>query len=151
MKPEKSIIEFLKELPQPYRDQALENREREIKTGGYYAKYSNKLYPDMPNALIEAFDWDNSPQGDPYWEAVYNGGSPTQTKVEPDNKDLLKRVEDLESCLKDAKNFLEDSDSPIAYAIDQSQSEKCIYMWDRLKSDNQNLVYRIQSLLTNKI
>ena len=55
----KTIREFLEELPEPYRSQALENCKN-----GDLASHS------LSRAIEDAFVWKNTPQGDRYWNRV---------------------------------------------------------------------------------
>lgn len=54
----KTIKQWLEELPEPYRTQALENLK------------SDK-YDSIEKALLNAFDWWNSPEGWNYWSEFY--------------------------------------------------------------------------------
>ncbi len=59
----KTIKEWLEELPEPYRTQALlniENRSRK-----------NLIMSSLKNALNFAFDWDNSKEGFDYWAKLF--------------------------------------------------------------------------------
>lgn len=58
----KTIKDWLKELEEPYRTQALENAD------------INKLQllePSLKDALSAAFVWDDSPQKHPYWNQLF--------------------------------------------------------------------------------
>ena len=60
----KTIKQWLEELPEPYRTQALEN---------YDENYLNKIIEikDCLDALRFAFDWSNTSQGFNYWQSFY--------------------------------------------------------------------------------
>lgn len=60
----KTIKEWLSELPEPYRTQALDN-------------YDSNFYPYntarfLSDALMYAFDWKLSPQGFEYWGLLFD-------------------------------------------------------------------------------
>ena len=55
----KTIKEWLEELPEPYRSQALENAEKEKSLEG--------LEPSLGQALLAGFRWSNTNQGHAYW------------------------------------------------------------------------------------
>lgn len=59
----KKISEWLKELPMPYKELALNNY-----TNG---KMRNVLANSMSSALSFAFDWRQSPEGHEYWNDVF--------------------------------------------------------------------------------
>lgn len=50
----KTIKQWLEELPEPYRTQALEN-------------YENNKVQSLSFALINAFEWYDTPEGIEYW------------------------------------------------------------------------------------
>lgn len=56
----KPIREWLNELPEPYRSQAMEN----------YMNASNRKVAST--ALADAFFWDQTPEGYDYWHDLYN-------------------------------------------------------------------------------
>lgn len=58
----KTIEEYLNELPQPYKQQALINMEAEEATS---------LEKDLKDALQFAFVWKESPEGFDYWDNLY--------------------------------------------------------------------------------
>ena len=60
----KTITDYLKELPYPYNELALANEDKE-----YYA-YSSDA-DSKAVALDIAFDWEKSPQGEPFWFSVF--------------------------------------------------------------------------------
>lgn len=74
MKEEKTIREWLETLPAPYAQQAIEN-----------ATLFDSLYLDsyktdsFQKALVLAFNWHNTTQGDQYWVDVANGKFPITT------------------------------------------------------------------------
>lgn len=59
----KTIREWLEELPEPYRSEALENM---TEGGGYKMKESLKA------AIGDAFIWQSTPQGYHYWYNLKN-------------------------------------------------------------------------------
>ena len=58
----KTVKEWLEELPEPYRSQALENGDRGILTLEEDSVYF---------ALFCAFIWESSPQGYKYWDNLH--------------------------------------------------------------------------------
>lgn len=61
---ENTLYEYLQELPEPWRTEAVQNTstdEAAIADAG-----------SCSNALFRAFDWSESPQGYDYWEEIYN-------------------------------------------------------------------------------
>jgi len=54
----KTIIKHLKSLPNPYRDQALENLHQSL---------GDDLVTGPFEALMIGFNWNLTPQGAPYW------------------------------------------------------------------------------------
>jgi hypothetical protein len=61
----KTIREWLGDLPEPHRAKALKNLDT------IPDSWPDKYVENMELALIEAFCWECSPEGDGYWEAVY--------------------------------------------------------------------------------
>lgn len=62
---EKLIKEWLEELPEPYRTQALEI---------YHTQWSDTENPStesLDQALITAFVWEMTPQGYEYWNKLH--------------------------------------------------------------------------------
>ncbi len=68
MKTEKTIREWLNELPEPYRTQALANENNDIKIEGTF----NDLVDKQSEAVLWGFEWGVSPEGDNYWNAVHD-------------------------------------------------------------------------------
>lgn len=65
----KTIREWLEELPEPYRSQALENFDN------YWTKeeqddLSKRI--SLSFAVLSAFAWDESKQGGDYWNKLYD-------------------------------------------------------------------------------
>jgi hypothetical protein len=60
----KTTRQWLKDLPEPYRDQALEN---ENKNGNN----TNEKCDSLPDALIKAFSWPESKEGYIYWDRIH--------------------------------------------------------------------------------
>lgn len=60
----KTIRQWLKELPEPYKKQALMN----LTTIPYRSGIDNEDAGSMRGALYVAFEWDKSPEGHYYWE-----------------------------------------------------------------------------------
>ncbi len=62
------------ELPEPYRTQAKDNWNYE---------FTEERFPDdLEGAVIFGFDWEESPQGEDYWNDVSNGVFKKETKGE---------------------------------------------------------------------
>jgi len=59
----KTIREWLEELPEPYRSQAMENMIK---------KAEGLKKPSFQIALTNAFVWELSKQGGDYWRKLYN-------------------------------------------------------------------------------
>lgn len=59
----KTIEQWLNELPEPYRSQALENTPKYMLTNQYVS---------MVSVLMHAFPWKFSPQGLEYWQEYFN-------------------------------------------------------------------------------
>jgi hypothetical protein len=60
----REIIEsFLEQLPEPYRQEALEN----FKLQSDFDKNGRSQINDAYQALTDAFDWRKTKQGDDYW------------------------------------------------------------------------------------
>jgi hypothetical protein len=57
----KTAKEWFQKLPEPYRTQALENSD------GLKIKYQS-----LPDALMGNFTWDDTPQGDEYWDKIHD-------------------------------------------------------------------------------
>jgi hypothetical protein len=61
------FVTYLSELQSPYAEQAIENYDDE------FSKDVNiNFVNDVEEALNLAFHWDSSPQGEKYWNNVYN-------------------------------------------------------------------------------
>jgi hypothetical protein len=58
---EKKIIEWFKELEEPYKSQAISN------TGSRLLREKKE---SLKEALLSAFLWDRSPQGQEYWSKL---------------------------------------------------------------------------------
>jgi len=57
----KTAKEWFQKLPEPYRTQALENSDvLKIK------------YQSLPDAIMGNFTWDDTPQGDEYWDKIHD-------------------------------------------------------------------------------
>ena len=56
----KTVSAWLKELPEPYRSQALENVDVPDVTA-----------PCLSDALLRGFEWSKTPQGDTYWDSLF--------------------------------------------------------------------------------
>lgn len=59
----KTIREWLEELPEPYRTQALENFDIE--------GIDNILVSTLADAINKGFIWFTTPQGEPYWFNIH--------------------------------------------------------------------------------
>jgi hypothetical protein len=60
---EKTVKEWLMELPDGYRERALENM---------YEENKSIVVRNMEDAINRAFTWEESQEGDVFWLAVYN-------------------------------------------------------------------------------
>lgn len=60
---EKTIREWLEELPEPYRTEAINNA---------YELIIDTPEKSITEALSNAFVWKNSPQGNKYWNELYD-------------------------------------------------------------------------------
>lgn len=58
----KTIREWLEELPEPYRSEALKNADKDK---------LDAMEDLLSHAIAEAFDWEDSPQGFDYWNNQY--------------------------------------------------------------------------------
>ena len=59
----KTIKELLNELPEYIDSEAISNTPDEV---------LELLQTSLSNAIISAFVWRNTPQGENYWEIIYN-------------------------------------------------------------------------------
>lgn len=59
-KDNRTILEFLWKMPQPYQDQAIKNGKDNL-----YKDFVGKTIKD---ALMSAFVWSDSPEGSQYWK-----------------------------------------------------------------------------------
>ena len=59
----KTVYEWLKELPEPQRTEAVQQTK---------LANAEELAESLPEALAGAFDWDRSPQGFTYWELFHH-------------------------------------------------------------------------------
>jgi hypothetical protein len=57
----KKISEWLNELPEPYRTQAIANQE-----------WQDYEVNRLSGAIANAFSWHDSPQGHEYWHELYD-------------------------------------------------------------------------------
>lgn len=63
----KTIREWLEELPEPYRTQALENcNSMRLSISGL-----SDIVETSRIAIMSAFHWDSSPEGFHYWDELY--------------------------------------------------------------------------------
>lgn len=62
----KTIEEWLNELEEPYRTQAIENTKRLAGTERLYEPADN-----ITDALMSAFIWETSPEGYEYWSDLF--------------------------------------------------------------------------------
>lgn len=58
----KTIIEFLEELPYPYREEAISN----FLAYEHYNRRKEEKVPNLYKAIDRAFCWDSTPQGHSY-------------------------------------------------------------------------------------
>ena len=63
----KTIHEWFKELPEEYRDNALNNAHDMILQ---FIAPANK-FPNAASALAGSFDWQESPEGFDYWKTLH--------------------------------------------------------------------------------
>ena len=63
----KTIREWLSELPEPYRSQALENVDEKFIEYGY----NKNRCKSISTAILYAFDWSLSKQGHKYWDLLH--------------------------------------------------------------------------------
>jgi hypothetical protein len=56
----KTIRAWFMELPEPYRSQALEN-----------ADVPDNITLRLSDALLRGFEWGSTPQGDTYWDSLF--------------------------------------------------------------------------------
>ena len=85
----KTIREWLTELPEPYRTEALENMEKSVPCEG------DRLVSKKSEAIDIAFLWPNTPQGNQYWECLFEGAQLDERPKEatpPDLHALLKEI-----------------------------------------------------------
>lgn len=59
----RTIREWFKMLPEPYRTQALKNQS------------ADRIVSSMAAAIMTGFTWWNTPQGEPYWDAIWHKAS----------------------------------------------------------------------------
>jgi len=59
---EKTIEQWFQELPEPYRTKALENCTSPI---------DNEMVGSMMDALASGFLWQDTPEGEAYWDDVF--------------------------------------------------------------------------------
>lgn len=64
----KRIIDFLIELPYPYRDEAVSNFVTYI----HYNTRKEEKVSHLANAIDRAFCWENTSQGHSYWDMIYH-------------------------------------------------------------------------------
>lgn len=64
---QKTVREWLEELPEPYRSQAMDNLVK------YPLPKSRTLFSNIGDALLYGFDWDLTPQGFSYWHRIKHG------------------------------------------------------------------------------
>lgn len=68
MKETKTIREWLEELEEPYKSQAIQNAENESE----YNDYLDEARDSLAGAVLGAFTWEYSPEGDKYWSDLYD-------------------------------------------------------------------------------
>lgn len=74
------ILEWYKDLPEPYRSQAIEN---------YSSNFWNSQANSITQAIHNGFKWSRSPQGLTYWQTVFvKLGNGTLTLLPSYNKYL---------------------------------------------------------------
>ena len=61
MKQEKTILEWLNQLPEPYKSQAIENTKNDDPFSG------NEIVDSLWKAIDGGFLWSSTPQGSDYW------------------------------------------------------------------------------------
>lgn len=103
---QKTVKEWLKELTEPYRSQALEN----IENPECYADPTEKV--ESLYYALDNFTWRNSPQGQKYWQEVsdcIDAGEPIKTTPTPTERQtaeaLLKEFADWWNDLEDGFKY----------------------------------------------
>lgn len=78
----KTIREWLEELPEPYRSQALENMDIED---------ADIEHDNFERALCGAFLWMDSPEGWDYWNKIRNGKFPKEAVIKS-NREIAEEI-----------------------------------------------------------
>ena len=74
---EKSILEWLQELPEGYRERAIRNYDEN------FCGSHDKIEQNISSALRHAFDWHHSPETYSFWYDVYCYAMNTSRKLPP--------------------------------------------------------------------
>lgn len=70
MSKSKTIREWLNELPDPYRSRAIMNAEN------YHKPFLDESEINLREAVLGAFVWYETPEGDEFWSRVSDGETP---------------------------------------------------------------------------
>ncbi len=93
----KTIKEHLETLPEPYRSQALENYNPR-----FLGDDPPQKFEQVSEALIYAFDWTESPEGEEYWDkyqdSLINQENLLPSEPKKSNRELAELI--FESCAK---------------------------------------------------
>jgi len=121
----RTAIEWLEDLPEPYRSQALANAKK-LDT----SYFPNMIANDLATAL-DAFYWDRTPEGESYWHALNDkllNGEPLVAEEKPTTvKGWLELLEEpyRRQALKNAE-YRNYSDTPINNMADAINT----FAWD---------------------
>lgn len=66
----KTIREWLNDLPEPISSRAIKNAE------GYHKPFLDESEISLREAVLGAFAWDETPEGDEFWCSVSHGQTP---------------------------------------------------------------------------
>lgn len=70
MEETKTVREWLNELPEPIRSRAIRNAE------DYHKPFLDESEISLREAVLGAFLWSETPEGNEFWSAVYDGETP---------------------------------------------------------------------------
>lgn len=71
MDPNKTIADWLRELPAEHVEAALKNHEDATKRSAFPAPEKEESVQDASLALYMAFRWDETPEGFEYWNKLF--------------------------------------------------------------------------------
>ena len=69
----KTIKEWLEELPEPYRTQAIENHQNKKCNFDLRFGLEETEPTSLKDCLLDAFSWADTKQGGKYWQSLYEG------------------------------------------------------------------------------